>query len=128
VRFPGKSQLQLYQEMASESELRDVVNSLTDSAAEKGSPLELEEPLDLGMQFLDSTCVELNIHYPTDWLLLRDAVRTLMKATMLNRKRGLKVRMDRVFSAKSEAEPIDGADCGVDLQLVELVHADRQRR
>jgi hypothetical protein len=93
VRIPGKSQLQLYQEMVSESELREVVNSLMDSAAQNDSPLELEEPLELETQFLDSTCVELNIHYPTDWVLLRDAVRTLMKATMLIRKRGLKVRM-----------------------------------
>jgi len=93
VRIPGKSQLQLCQEMVGESELREVVNSLLDSAAEEDSPLELEEPLDLETQFLDSTCVELNIHYPTDWVLLRDAVRTLMKATMLIRERGLKVRM-----------------------------------
>lgn len=93
VRVPGKSQLQLYQEMVSESELREVVNSLMDSAAEKDSPLELEEALDLETQFLDSTCIQLNIHYPTDWVLLRDAVRTLMKATMLIRKRGLRARM-----------------------------------
>ena len=93
VRIPGKSQLQLYQEMVNESELREVVNTLLDSAAEKESPLELEESLDLGTQFLDSTCIRLNIHYPTDWVLLRDAVRTLMKATRLIRKRGLKARM-----------------------------------
>jgi hypothetical protein len=93
VRIPGKSQLQLYQEMVSESELREVVNRLMDSAAPDDSPLELEEALDLETQFLDSTCVELNIHYPTDWVLLRDAVRTLMKATMLIRKQGMKVRM-----------------------------------
>jgi len=93
VRIPGKSQLQLYQEMVSESELREVVSSLMDSAAENDSPLELEESLDLETQFLDSTCVELNIHYATDWVLLRDAVRTLMKAAVLIRKRGLKARM-----------------------------------
>ena len=93
VRIPGKSQLQLYQEMVNESELREVVNTLLDTAAEKDSRLELEEGLDLQTQFLDSTCIRLNIHYPTDWVLLRDAVRTLMKATRLIRKRGLKVRM-----------------------------------
>jgi hypothetical protein len=37
--------------------------------------------------------VKLNVHYPTDWVLLRDAARTLMKATILIRQRGLKVRM-----------------------------------
>lgn len=93
VRIPGKSQLQLYQEMVNEAELREVVNALMDSAAGKDSPLELEESVDLETQFLDSTCVRLNIHYPTDWVLLRDAVRTLMKATLLIRRRGLKARM-----------------------------------
>jgi hypothetical protein len=93
IRIPGKSQLQLYQEMVSESELREVVNRLLEAAGGKDSPLEWEEALDLETQFLDSTCIRLNIHYPTDWVLLRDAVRTLRKATMLIRKRGLKVRM-----------------------------------
>jgi hypothetical protein len=36
----------------------------------------------------------LNIHFPVDWVLLRDAARTLMKATILIRQRGLKVRME----------------------------------
>jgi RecG-like helicase len=104
--------LQLYQEMVSESELRDVVSSLMDSAAEKESPLELEEPLDLETQFLDSTCVELNIHYPTDWVLLRDAVRMLMKATMLIRKRELKARMNRLSMemAKQARQILDRMD------------------
>ena len=93
VRIPGKSQLQLYQEMVRESELREVVNRLMEEAAEKDSALELEDCLDLETQFLDSTCVKLNVHYPTDWVLLRDAVRTLVKATILIRQRGLKVRM-----------------------------------
>lgn len=93
VPIPGKSQLQRYQELVNESELRQVVNHLLECAAEPDSPLELAEPLDLETQFLDSTCVKLNIHYPTDWVLLRDATRTLMKATMLIRKRGLKARM-----------------------------------
>ena len=53
----------------------------------------MQEELDLETEFLDSTCVKLNIHYPTDWVLLRDAARTLLKATMLIRRRGLKVRM-----------------------------------
>ena len=48
----------------------------------------------LESDFLDTTCVKLNIHFPVDWVLLRDAVRTLMKATILIRKRDLKVRMD----------------------------------
>ena len=43
--------------------------------------------------FFDSTCIKANIHFPIDWVLLRDGVRTLMKATVLIRKHGLKTRM-----------------------------------
>lgn len=43
--------------------------------------------------YFDSTCVKANIHFPIDWVLLRDAARTLMKATTLIRKHGLKRRM-----------------------------------
>ncbi len=93
VRIPGKSQLQLYQDLVEESELREVIHALLDAAVQKDEPLELQEKLDLETEFLDSTCVPLNIHYPTDWVLLRDATRTLMKATILIRRRGLKIRM-----------------------------------
>ncbi|HET7099501.1 MAG TPA: hypothetical protein VFJ52_00005, partial [Terriglobia bacterium] len=40
------------------------------------------------------TCVAANIHYPVDWVLLRDATRTLMKAVKLIREQGLKHRME----------------------------------
>ena len=44
--------------------------------------------------FLDTTCVAANIHCPVDWVLLRDATRTLMKAVKLTREQGLKHRME----------------------------------
>jgi hypothetical protein len=59
-----------------------------------GQRLELSEALNLEAYFLDTTCVKLHIHFPVDWVLLRDAARTLMKATMLIRQRDLKVRME----------------------------------
>ena len=37
--------------------------------------------------------MKLNIHFPVDWVLLRDATRTLVKAIRLIRKQGLKKRM-----------------------------------
>ncbi len=39
------------------------------------------------------TGLKANIHFPVDWVLLRDAARTLMKATVLIRREGLKQRM-----------------------------------
>lgn len=43
---------------------------------------------------VDTTCLKANIHFPVDWVLMRDAVRTLMKAVKLIRREGLKHRME----------------------------------
>jgi len=53
----------------------------------------LKEPVELEEVFLDSTCLKANIHFPVDWVLLKDAARALMKATLCIRKAGLKERM-----------------------------------
>jgi len=98
VRIPGKSTLQRYSQWLPEADLREVIDTLLVAASgedEHGKqPLGLAAGLNLESYFLDTTCVRLNIHFPVDWVLLRDAARTLMKATILIRKRGLKVRME----------------------------------
>ncbi len=43
--------------------------------------------------FADTTCVKSNIHFPVDWVLLRDATRTLIQAIQRIRSQGLKHRM-----------------------------------
>lgn len=53
----------------------------------------LSEPISYDDIYFDSTCVKANIHFPIDWVLLRDAARTLMKATVIIRENGLKQRM-----------------------------------
>lgn len=98
VRIPSKSQLQRQAELVEETDLRTVVTSLLETAsrpaeAGRGQAIGLRAELDLDTYFLDSTCVQLNIHFPVDWVLLRDATRTLVKAILLIRKRGLKRRM-----------------------------------
>lgn len=99
VRIPGRSTLQRYSQWLPEADMRQVIDTLLVAAAdghdEDGHQmLELAGALNLESYFLDTTCVKLNIHFPVDWVLLRDATRTLMKATILIRKRGLKVRME----------------------------------
>ena len=42
---------------------------------------------------MDATCAKLDIHYPADWILLRDVTRTIMKAIITIRSHGLKHRM-----------------------------------
>lgn len=97
VRIPGKSALDRYRQWLPEEQMRAVIEQLLEAASTAGEsgeqPLGLAAPLDLEAYFLDTTCVQLHIHFPVDWVLLRDAVRTLLKATMLVRKRGLKARM-----------------------------------
>ena len=53
----------------------------------------LDEPLDFSRSYIDCTCIRANIHYPIDWVLLRDSTLTLMKATARIRKYGLLHRM-----------------------------------
>jgi len=53
----------------------------------------LPAPMRFDDMFFDSTCLKADIHFPIDWVLLRDAARTLMKATTLIRKHGLRHRM-----------------------------------
>ena len=71
-----------------------MIQQLLGAGATAAQRLALPEPVDLESAFLDTTCLSANIHYPVDWVLLRDATRTLMKAVQLIRGQGLKHRME----------------------------------
>ncbi len=96
VRIPSKSKLQAY-EQALPEELVRTLNSvlLKHSMAESGMDGDLctEESLDLSECFFDTFCLETSIHYPVDWILLRDASRTLMLAVLKIREHGIVNRM-----------------------------------
>jgi len=62
----------------------------TDSTA---LDLGLKEPVSFDDIYFDSTCLKAPIHFPVDWVLLRDSTRTLMKATVLIRNAELRHRM-----------------------------------
>jgi hypothetical protein len=70
-----------------------MIDPATGAAASPAVSFGLPEPITFAEVFFDSTCLKANIHFPVDWVLLRDAARTLMKATVLIRKAGLKTRM-----------------------------------
>ena len=93
IRVPTKSTLERYDKLLPEPEVRALVDRLNREAVEGAERLELERALKLDVYLSDTTCVKANIHFPTDWVLLRDAVRTLMKAVKVIRKHGLKHRM-----------------------------------
>ena len=94
VRVPSKSELQRFAHWLPAEPMRKVIDGLLKGAIEQPRKLGLKEALDLEEYFLDSTCLKANVHFPTDWVLLRDGVRTLMKATVLIRKAGLRGRME----------------------------------
>jgi len=97
IHVPSKSSLDRYAKIVPERIVCHVINELTRTAAGKTDqgdhPLDLEAPISLDTLFLDTTCVKANIHFPVDWVLLRDASRTLLKAVQVIRRRGLKNRM-----------------------------------
>jgi IS5 family transposase len=93
VRVPSKSELQRFAHWLPAAQMRSVLDRLLRGALGQPKKLGLKEALNLEEYFLDSTALKANIHFPTDWVLLRDGVRTLMKAILLIRKAGLRRRM-----------------------------------
>jgi hypothetical protein len=94
VRVPSKSELQRFAHWLPARQMRAIHDGLLRGAVEHPRQLGSKQALNLEEYFLDSTCLKANIHFPTDWVLLRDGVRTLMKATLLIRKAGLRGRME----------------------------------
>ena len=95
IKVPSKSTLERFEKMVPEEVIRDIVAQALKETGGWGKTevLGLAEPLDLEEFFVDTTCLQANIHFPVDWVLLRDATRTLMKAVVLIRRQGLKHRM-----------------------------------
>lgn len=98
VKVPAKSTLERFSKWVSEEtmtqiHLKLVTQAVTPAQPGAAQPLGLITPVDATEAFLDSTCLKANIHFPVDWVLLRDGTRTLMKATVLIRREGLKQRM-----------------------------------
>src|SRR6266403_514549 len=94
IKVPAKSSLQRYAHWVDQKTLQETMAEILRQAHQQPEKLQLEKAVDLEACFLDTTCVQANIHYPVDWVLLRDATRTLMKGVDLVRGQGLCHRMD----------------------------------
>ena len=103
IKVPTKSTLERYDKMMPESQVRELVDRLNRSVVEDAVRMDLEKAMRMDLYLSDTTCVKANIHFPTDWVLLRDAVSTLMKAVKVIRKHGLKHRMPDPDSFLKEA-------------------------
>ena len=94
VRVPSKSELQRFAQWLEAAPMRKILDGLTLAGMQRAPQLGLKAALDLDDYFLDTTGLKANVHFPVDWVLLRDATRTLMKAVTLIRREGLKTRME----------------------------------
>jgi hypothetical protein len=75
--------------------MEKVLGQLREAMADENRAREigLESELEMAVAWVDTTCLKANIHFPADWVLLKDAVRTLIKAIVVIRRHGLLVRM-----------------------------------
>lgn len=94
IRVPSKSSIDRFFSWFSVEDINELTQKAVETGAASSNPLGLEETVDLDCVFVDSTCLKANIHFPVDWVLLRDAVRTLMGSIQLIRGQGLKHRME----------------------------------
>jgi hypothetical protein len=94
IKVPAKSSLQRYAEWVDHEAIQQTVEEVLRQAHHHPQKLQLEQAVDLEACFLDTTCLQANIHYPVDWVLMRDATRTLTKAVDLIRQQGLRHRME----------------------------------
>ena len=92
----SKSSLERYDKCFEIEEVRQAIHALTGQVMNEEGAEDLlgrEKAVSLDKIFADCTCVKANIHFPVDWVLLRDATRTLIAAIKLIRREGLKHRM-----------------------------------
>lgn len=93
---PSKSAVDRLEKIIDLQDLENGIDALTHGAMDTDPTTrlgQLNEAVELGDVYADCTCVKAPIHFPTDWVLLVDAVRTLMKSILLIRRHGLKHRM-----------------------------------
>lgn len=98
IKVPSKSTLQRYEQLVPETVIRQIINQLNTQASqgpevEGRQGLELETAVSLDDYYADLTVIKTNIHFPVDWVLLTDAMRTLLKSIIWIRKSGIKNRM-----------------------------------
>jgi len=100
IKAPSSTTLERYEKMVSPELIRQLVTHLNQVAAfptaqPHDRDLFLAKPVNLNSEYVDSTALKAHVHYPVDWILLRDAVRTLTLAIQQARKHGISNRMPK---------------------------------
>jgi len=93
IQVPSKSQLQRYSVCVPENYLREFVSDLLSKVTGETNILNLKSVFSVEDIYLDATCLKANIHFPVDWLLLKDGMLSLLSSILVIRKHGLKHRI-----------------------------------
>ena len=95
IKGVSKSVLERASKFFTAEQVRWMKQVLIEMCGEKDRSKEigLAAPVATETCLVDTTCLEANIHFPIDWVLLRDVAGTLLKAIKLIRKAGLRERM-----------------------------------
>lgn len=91
-KTPGKSSIERYEKMWNDEEISSLIVNLNEKLSDDVNSeflIASEKALDFTHFYADSTCIESNIHHPVDWLLLRDATRTIIASILTIRNQGL---------------------------------------
>ena len=89
LKAPSKSLLHRYSKYFTKEMVDSKIHTLLASAGSIKNPLRLEKPLEVDDIFVDSTCIKANIHFPVDWLLVKDCAYTLIQSIAVIRKHGM---------------------------------------
>ncbi len=98
--IPSPSRLNVLENSLSEEFLKEV-NAATNQnllfSKESCEAFDIEE-FNINHLYIDSTCMKSNIHYPVDWVLFRDMIRTSGLKLEMIRDGGIKIRMPQLPS------------------------------
>ena len=87
-KIPSKSHLHELSKMIPVQVLKKMIDLLSLHLSS-----DRDGEFDFSSVFADSTCIELDIHHPIDWVLLKDAVISIMKSIKTIRRHGLRHRI-----------------------------------
>jgi hypothetical protein len=96
IQVPGKSTLHDYAHWLPVEKMDALLLAFTNAMGDedRARMIGLENELDRAVIWVDTTCLKANIHFPVDWVLLRDGVRTLTANILTIRNHGLVHRIE----------------------------------
>lgn len=91
----SKSSLERYEKYFEAGLVEEIIRSFLGELSDENNAIKvgIYAPISCADVFADTTCIKSNIHFPVDWILLRDGARTLLLAIKLIREQGLRNRM-----------------------------------